>query len=43
MTEEKEDIRIPLNSANNNVYEKGCYLEVIINHEEIKVSKYIRN
>ena len=43
MTEEKEDIRIPLNSANNNIHEKGCNVEVIITHEDIKVSKYIRN
>ena len=39
----KEDIRSPLNSLNDNVHEKGCNVEVIITHEDIKVSKYIRN
>ena len=43
MTEEKEDIRIPLNSPNNNIHDKGCNVEIIITHENIKVSKYIRN
>jgi len=43
MTEEKEVIQIPLNSANDNIHEKGCNVEVIITHEDIKVSKYIRN
>ena len=43
MTEETEDVQIPFNSANNNIHEKGCNVEVIITHEDIKVSKYIRN